>query len=105
MMSDKRTYTAEEVMDMLHCSKSTLMNYKYRGVLVPIKGVKPMVYSAKNVQAFIDGGEEFTPWEFENLKRENNRLREENRRLKAKFFKVQNVITVEAGDLLEQLAY
>ena len=95
---EKRTYTAEEVMEMLHCTKSTLMNYKYRGV-------KPMVYSAKNVQAFIDGGEEFTPWEFENLKRENNRLREENRRLKAKFFKVQNVITVEAGDLIEQLAY
>ena len=97
-MSDKRTYTAEEVMDMLHCSKSTLMNYKYRGVLVPIKGVKPMVYSAKNVQAFIDGGEEFTPWEFENLKRENNRLRERKPPIKKRSSsKVQNVITVEAG--------
>lgn len=96
---------AEEVMEMLGCSKSTLLNYKNRGILVPIDGVKPMAYSRRNVMAFIDGGQEFTPWEFENLKRENNRLREENRRLKAKFFKVQNVITVEAGDLLEQLAY
>ena len=104
-MSDKPICTAEEVMEMLGCSKSTLMNYKYRGVLVPIKGVKPMAYSRRNVMAFIDGGEEFTPWEYEQLKRENKRLIEENRRLKAKFFKVQNVITVEAGDLLEQLAY
>lgn len=81
------------------------MNYKNRGILVPIDGVKPMAYSRRNVMAFIDGGQEFTPWEYEQLKRENKRLKDENRRLKAKFFKVQNVITVEAGDLIEQLAY
>ena len=105
MMSDSLICKAEEVMEMLGCSKNTLINYKHRGILVPIDGVKPMVYSRRNVMAFIDGGQEFTPWEFENLKRENQRLKEENRRLKAKFFKVQNVITVEAGDLIEQLAY
>lgn len=99
----KMTYTSEEVMSILHCSKSTLMNYKNRGVLQPIKGVKPMLYSVSTVQAFIDGDEEYSPLQYNSLKREFKRLQEENRRLKAKFLKVQNVITVEVGDLIENL--
>nr|WP_156096899.1 hypothetical protein [Veillonella montpellierensis] len=62
-----------------------------------------MLYSVSTVQAFIDGDEEYSPLQYNSLKREFKRLQEENRRLKAKFLKVQNVITVEVGDLIENL--
>lgn len=81
-------FTVNEVAELLKVTPQTIYELRNSGKLPAIKNIGRVLFNVKDVYAFIGIEDEFTPYNYRQLKLENKKLATENDELKQKIRKV-----------------
>lgn len=81
-------YTVNEVAELLKVTPQTIYELRNSGKLPAIKNIGRVLFNANDVYSFIGIEDEFTPYNYRQLKLQNKKLATENDELKQKIRKV-----------------
>lgn len=97
---EEMVYTTSEVAKILKCSESSVNNMRANGTLHEIKGIAGIRYSKKEVESLIGIVDEYSPIGYRKLKKECERLEQENTRLKNSIKKLTSEMLVIVGETI-----
>lgn len=85
----KLCYSSEELQELFHCSRQTIVRMENDGRLHRLYGLPGTFYRAADVLALCEYEEPaHGPLEWEHIEKENKALSEENRALKEKLSRI-----------------
>lgn len=94
-------YTVNEVAKLFKTSTTSVYTTRNEGKLKQLKDVPGIKFSAKEVHALMELDDEYSPIGYRKLKKEVERLEEENRKLKNGIKKITSQMLVIVGEELQ----